>query len=92
MAQMGADPTCMGPPKAASGPAGGQWGRRGRACWGARAPAPPLKPMLKVGYLKTANDSRFFNLCESVESVDRSPFLRHLRHLRLYAFMAMRGR
>ena len=53
IAQMGADSTRVGPPQAASGPAGGQRGRRGRAFWVARAPAPPLKPMLKT------IDSRF---------------------------------
>src|ERR1035438_110905 len=59
MAQMGAGSTRMGPPEAASGPAGGQWGRRGRAFWGARAQAPPLKPMLEAAPLKTAIDSHF---------------------------------
>ena len=59
MSQMGADPTRMGPPKAASGPAGGQRGRRGRAFWGARAPAPPLKPMLEAAALRMTIDPRF---------------------------------
>ena len=46
ISQMGADPTRMGPPEAASGPAGGQRGRRGRALPKKGAtPAPPLKPM-----------------------------------------------
>ena len=34
----------------------------------------------------------FYNLCESVKSVDQGPFLRHLRHLRLNVVMAERDR
>jgi hypothetical protein len=45
MAQMGAGSTRMGPPKAASGPAGGQRGRRGRTSPKGVVTAPPLKPM-----------------------------------------------
>ena len=47
MMQMGADPTGMGPPKAASGLAGGQWGRRGGALMKARPRRPHWSPCLR---------------------------------------------
>ena len=53
MAKMGADPSRMGPPQAASGRAGGQRGGQRGVSGGAvaelskgAASAPPLKPML----------------------------------------------
>ena len=46
MTQIGAAPPRMGPPRAASGRAGDQWGRPSPSPPNGPVTAPPLKPML----------------------------------------------
>jgi hypothetical protein len=77
IAQMGAGPTCMGPPKATSGSAGGLWGRRYRASK-KRDPGALTDAHAAEAPLPEQASRSAMNLCESVESVDPRPFLRHL--------------
>ena len=77
MTQMGADPSCAGPPKAASGFAGGHGVRQGRALRKGATLAHPMEPTLAKRHPQTSHGP-VFNLCESVESVDLTLFLRHL--------------
>src|ERR1035438_1865707 len=89
MTQMGADPTGMGPPEAASGVAGGQRGRQGRALQKRRDPGAPTEAHASAATSRNRPSANFLHLCESEKSVDPSPLLRHLR---LNILMAERAR